>query len=70
MAKQIIFTVLSVICFGIYVFVFDYFIRFIEMMLLPYSWLLFIFQIFISIVILFPLSIVTTRELFEIIESS
>lgn len=70
MAKQIIFTVLSVIWFGIYLFVFDYFIRFIEVMLLPYGWLLFIFQIFISIVILFPLSIVTTRKIFEIIESS
>ncbi|MCM3572366.1 hypothetical protein M3172_04140 [Mesobacillus subterraneus] len=69
MAKQIVFLVLSVIFFIIYIKIFDYIFFLIEASLLPYGLLLFIFQIFISIVILFPASVVTTRKIFEIIEN-
>lgn len=68
MAKQIVFFVLSVIFFFIYIKIFDYIFLLIEASLLPYDLLLFIFQIFFSIVILFPASIVTTRKIFEVIE--
>ncbi|MBT2644989.1 hypothetical protein J7I80_22470 [Bacillus sp. ISL-41] len=69
MAKQIVFFVLSVIFFFIYIKIFDYIFLLIEASLLPYGLLLFILQIFFSIVILFPASIVTTRKIFEVIES-
>jgi len=68
MAKHIVFFVLSVIFFFIYIKIFDYIFLLIEASLLPYGLLLFIFQIFFSIVILFPASIVTTRKIFEVIE--
>jgi hypothetical protein len=38
--------------------------------LVPYGVLLFLFEIFFSIVILFPASVVTTKKVFEIIEGS
>lgn len=69
MAKQIMFIVLSVIFFFIYIKIFDNIFMLIEASLLPYGLLLFIFQIFFSIVILFPASIVTTRKIFEVIEN-
>ncbi|MBT2681743.1 hypothetical protein J7E38_22555 [Bacillus sp. ISL-35] len=68
MAKQIVFFVLSAIFFFIYIKVFDYVFRYIESSLLPYGLLVFIFQIFFAIVILFPASIVTTRKIFEVIK--
>jgi hypothetical protein len=68
MGKQIVFFVISVIFFFIYLKVFNYIFRFVEANLLPYGLLVFIFQIFFAIVILFPASIVTTRKIFEVIK--
>ncbi|UYZ23942.1 hypothetical protein [Mesobacillus jeotgali] len=69
MAKQIVFFVLSVIFLLIYIKIFDYIFLLIEASLLPYGLLLFIIQIFFSIVFLFPASIVTTRKIFDVIEN-
>lgn len=68
MGKQIVFLVLSVIFFFIYLKVFNYIFRFIEANLLPFGLLVFIFEVFFAIVILFPASIVTTRKIFELIK--
>ncbi len=70
MAKKIVFFLLSAIFFIIYIKLFHYIFGYIEANFLPYDLLVFIFQIFFSIVILFPASIVTTRKVFEVIEES
>ncbi|CAM3817425.1 hypothetical protein [Mesobacillus thioparans] len=70
MAKKIVFFLLSAIFFIIYIKLFNYIFWYIEASFLPYGLLVFIFQIFFAIVILFPASIVTTRKIFEVIEES
>ncbi|WP_102262664.1 hypothetical protein [Mesobacillus jeotgali] len=70
MEKKFIYLLLTMMFFVGYVFIFDYFFRFIEMMFVPYGLLIFILQIGFSIVILFPASIITTKKIFEILGHS
>lgn len=70
MAKQFVFYLLSLIFFVCYVFIFNYFFKYIETMFVPYGLVIFILQIGFSIVILFPASIVTTNKIFDIIRGT
>jgi hypothetical protein len=65
--KKLVYLLLTMIFFVGYVFIFDYFFRYIEMMFATYGLLIFILQIGFSIVILFPASIITTKKIVEII---
>ncbi len=67
MGKNFVYLLLTVIFFLGYIFIFDYFFRYIEMMFVPYGLLIFILQIGFSIVILFPASIITTKKIIEIV---
>lgn len=67
MGKNFVYLLLTVIFFLCYIFIFDYFFRYIEMMFVPYGLLIFILQIGFSIVILFPASIITTKKIIEIV---
>ncbi len=69
MGKNFVYLLLTVIFFWGYIFIFDYFFRYIEMMFVPYGLLIFILQIGFSIVILFPASIITTKKIIEIVRS-
>ncbi|MBS8263966.1 hypothetical protein DYI25_05905 [Mesobacillus boroniphilus] len=70
MEKKFVYYFLSLIFFIGYVLIFDYFFKYVEMMFVPYTLLLFVFQIGFSIVILFPASVVTTNKIFDIIRGS
>lgn len=67
MEKNFISFLLTIIFFLGYIFIFDYFFRYIEMMFVPYGLLIFILQNGFSFVILFPASIITTKKIVEII---
>lgn len=67
MGKNFVYLLLTVIFFLGYIFIFDYFFRYIEMMFVPYGLLIFILQIGFSIVILFPASIITTKKIIQIV---
>ncbi len=68
--KKVIYLLLTFIFFIIYNLVFDYIFTYIEIIFVTANFLLFLIQIFISIVILFPLSFVTTKKVFEIIKTT
>lgn len=72
MEKTILYYLLTIIFFVIYILVFDYFYKalFSNFVAIDYGLLLFLLQIGISIVILFPASVATTNKVFEIIRSS
>ncbi|WLR57247.1 hypothetical protein LC048_10510 [Mesobacillus subterraneus] len=67
MTKKFVYYLLTIVFFVGYVFLFDYFFKYIEMMFVPYGLLIFILQIGFSLVNLFPASIITTRKIVEII---
>jgi hypothetical protein len=72
MGKKVIFFFFTVLFFMIYTVMFHKLFSAVGMIeiLIPYGILLFLFEIFFSIVILFPASVVTTKKVFEVIEGS
>ncbi|MBP1943576.1 hypothetical protein [Cytobacillus luteolus] len=70
MEKKIVYYFFISIFFVLYVLIFDHFYKYIDMLFPPnVGLILFMFQIGFSIVILVPASVVTTRKIFEIIQS-
>ncbi|WP_059174009.1 hypothetical protein [Bacillus sp. FJAT-27445] len=71
MAKQLIYYFFILIFFVIYFKLFSFFYKRIGLMFDPsYINVLVMLQIFITIVILIPVSVATTRKVFEIIKST